>query len=1304
VLLIVDQFEELFTLTVDPEVRRRFLETLTRLATDPLNRVRIVLTMRADFYDRPLEHPAFGDLLRAGLVSVTMPDHESMIEAMVGPAAGAGLSVEAGLSEVIAVDVADQPGGLPLMEYALTELFVRRSSNVLTGEAYRRSGGVLGALGWRAEDLFARSDEAGKEAIRHVFLRLVMVEQDAADTRRRIPASELAAIGIEAETLEQVLHDYGSHRLLTFDRDPTTRAPTIEVAHEALLSHWDRLRLWIDDRRDDLVLHRHLATAITEWGDSGYDDGYLLTLGRLAHYEAFATATDLSLTDEEHDYLVQSRAHVDADMNRRRRLRRTILAGFTAAAIVATMLAVAALVAKSQADDATEVAQQNEQTAVQETARADANADEAQQQAGLAEANADEAVTNAAIARAQELAAKAKLTLDEGAELGILLALEAVSIDTGEGSLKEAQEALHQAVVASRVRLEVPGDTRVGIDRAGERLVSRDREGQVTVYDANTSDILTVLPFVGSDDEFHHDFAMTISPDGKLVATGRTDGTVAIWNADTGEELATTNDRQEFWTDAEAGTFTFSYGYGDATTEPIAFDATAVQIETALEALPEVVDVAVQGTGARDDPWVVAPVSLETPYTDRFIPDPEGLPPRGPAVEVAGEGDEFTVAVAAGGGTFTLTVGSTTEPIPFDVWREDLEAILELLPEVVEVTIDGMGTVDEPWQVTFDDWGPSGTGVLNGDASGLEPQLSWVAMSGRGHDNPNENDIGVDGISMVQFSPNSTALASWGWDETIRMWDVADLTQTLEFEAPTLPFRAVGMDFSDDGSMLAAPAPPGIPIWDTVTGEEIKRLGEGSYAATDVAFFPGGDRLAVASGYPDWALSIWDIETEAEHLVPGAGNWLRVVAVSGDGTLIATGDDGGVVTVSESTEMGERSLYSFSAHNGRTMDVVFAGTGHTLATVSDAETRLWDLGLSGSREWLTLHGSAYGMGAVAYSPDGSLLIHSTNDPDVETEFDFAARVAVVDAESGEVIHMLNTGGESVLEIAVSPSGDHVAIAGRIDIGYAESPAVQVWDLSTGEFVAVPNGAEYPAGATSVQYSPDGTLLAAVVDGEVRFWDAASFDPIRTLASDDPESDLREIAFSPDSEQLAVRGTMFGSDFVDVYDVPTGELVTTCCEHTWWWWAASVAYCPDGTYLVTSGFDPETEEGTVMVWDAATGEEVATLYGHPEAAFDAIFSPNGSLVASGGADVRIWDVGTWSEVVTLVYPGGDVGTVSDVAFSPDGKRVAVIADTVGEVRVWAVELDDIIALAESRLTRTFTEAECDIYAIDPCPFE
>jgi len=127
-LLIVDQFEELFTLTADEETRRRFLEALAGFAGDPLNRVRLVVTLRADFYDRPLEYPEFAELLRRGLVTVAVPGEDGLLKAITGPARRVGLQVEAGLAERITHDVADQPGGLPLLEYALTELFQRRSS------------------------------------------------------------------------------------------------------------------------------------------------------------------------------------------------------------------------------------------------------------------------------------------------------------------------------------------------------------------------------------------------------------------------------------------------------------------------------------------------------------------------------------------------------------------------------------------------------------------------------------------------------------------------------------------------------------------------------------------------------------------------------------------------------------------------------------------------------------------------------------------------------------------------------------------------------------------------------------------------------------------------------------------------------------------------------------------------------------------------------------------------------------------------------------------------------------------------
>ena len=342
-LILVDQFEELFTQTVDEGERVQFLDILTRLATDRASRVRVLVTLRADFFDRPLGYAGFGDLMRRGMVPLTVPSVESLEQAVVGPAEAAGLRVEPGLERVITRDVADQPGGLPLLEFALTELFHERDGRELTTAGYHRTGGVLGALGRRADDLFSGCDDAGRDAIEQVFLRLVTVEDGAEDTRRRIPLTELREMGIEPGVLEQVLDDYGVHRLITFDRDPETRTPTVEVAHEALLSRWDRLRSWIDRRRDDLVLHRRLAASVGEWQDSEAEDAYLVSGGRLEHYELFAMETDLALTESEREFLRASRHAEDEASGKQKRRRLGVLAGFAAVAVIALVLAGVAL-------------------------------------------------------------------------------------------------------------------------------------------------------------------------------------------------------------------------------------------------------------------------------------------------------------------------------------------------------------------------------------------------------------------------------------------------------------------------------------------------------------------------------------------------------------------------------------------------------------------------------------------------------------------------------------------------------------------------------------------------------------------------------------------------------------------------------------------------------------------------------------------------------------------------------------------------------------------------------------------------
>src|SRR5436305_1570306 len=184
--------------------------------------------------------------------------------------------------EELEADVSDEPGALPLLQYALTELYERREGSTLTADAYRAIGGVSGALAGRAEEIYGGLAEQEQEAARQLFLRLVTLGEGAEDTRRRVERTELASMEVDQGALEEAIQEFGGWRLLSFDRDPRTGTPTIEVAHEALMREWGRFRRWIDSGREEVRLHRRLAAATREWEDAGQEPSYLLRGSNLA--------------------------------------------------------------------------------------------------------------------------------------------------------------------------------------------------------------------------------------------------------------------------------------------------------------------------------------------------------------------------------------------------------------------------------------------------------------------------------------------------------------------------------------------------------------------------------------------------------------------------------------------------------------------------------------------------------------------------------------------------------------------------------------------------------------------------------------------------------------------------------------------------------------------------------------------------------------------------------------------------------------------------------------------------------------
>ena len=303
-LVIVDQFEELITLT-PKEARLPFLSRLLG-ATGAESKITVLLTLRADYYSAIYLDPRLSDSVQRGLVNVRAMTRDERRAAIEGPARRVGLEFESGLVDQLLDDVGDEPGNLPLLEFALTALWERREGRRLTNSAYKALGRVAGAIGRHADAVFDSLTDEQKAAAPRLFGRLVRVtdvDEEGRNTRERVRLGDLD------EASRSAVEPFVAGRLLVTARDPglsvakpnpddgsSLLAPddptTVEVAHEALIRTWDRLRGWIKEDRAFLLWRQRLGFHIAEWERSGYDERMLPRGALLKEAEGFNSRWD----------------------------------------------------------------------------------------------------------------------------------------------------------------------------------------------------------------------------------------------------------------------------------------------------------------------------------------------------------------------------------------------------------------------------------------------------------------------------------------------------------------------------------------------------------------------------------------------------------------------------------------------------------------------------------------------------------------------------------------------------------------------------------------------------------------------------------------------------------------------------------------------------------------------------------------------------------------------------------------------------------------------------------------------------
>jgi WD40 repeat protein/class 3 adenylate cyclase len=474
-VLVVDQFEELFSLCGDEEERSTFIGELTAAATGSPERAVIVVVVRDDFYGRSAPYVRFAELLAANHLLVAPMNRDELRRAIELPARRAGLRVESALVDALLEEVAEEPGSLPLLSTALVELWQAGAEGWIRLEAHERTGGVRGAVARLAEESFSRLEGPQREAARSVLLRLAGEGEGDAVTRRRVPVAEFDLESSPAAAA--VLARFTEDRLLTASEG------TVEVAHEALLREWPRLRSWLEEDAEGRVLRQRLTEASSQWVRAERDPSDLLRGARLSAAIDWATLHGRELNRAEQDFLSASRSAAEAEVQGQRRTNRRLrglLAGVAIFLVVALLAGGLALVQRGRARE------------------------------------------QARIATARELASSAISVLDEDPELTILLAIEAKRAAPGEDLPPRLVTALHDAVRSMRTLMSRGWDRSLpfkqidGVMSPDASLVAvTGRKETLQAWDAATGDLAWEIRDDARAGWFSHP---QFSPDGSVLA------------------------------------------------------------------------------------------------------------------------------------------------------------------------------------------------------------------------------------------------------------------------------------------------------------------------------------------------------------------------------------------------------------------------------------------------------------------------------------------------------------------------------------------------------------------------------------------------------------------------------------------------------------------------------------------------------------------------------------------------------------------------------------------------------------------
>ncbi|MEU4211779.1 helix-turn-helix domain-containing protein [Streptomyces sp. NPDC026206] len=958
-VLVVDQFEEVFTLCADAREQAWFVRAVHALAAGPAFAggqdgcaALVVLGMRADFYGRCLAFPELAAALRDGQLPLEPMRAEEIREAVVRPARAVGLDLEPGLVELILRDLGagDRgeehcdgygPGVLPLLSHALLATWQRRRGGALTVEGYQEAGGIAGAVAATAERAYARLSPVRQEAARSVLLGLVRVDEDGRATRGRVAREQLPGqAGAEPGAALEVVEEFARARLLTVDADEVT------LAHEAVLHAWPRLCGWIETHAATLHARQQLCAAARQWDAEGRDPALLPRGSRLAAARDLAAHPLGALGDAGQDFLDAAAEHAACERATERRRTRRLHRLLATLAVLLVLTLTGGTVAVHQ---------------------------------GL------RAVAERGAARSAELAFRATALSTARPEASMLLATAAwrqAHTPAAAGAVLSSQAQSYAGRLAGH---RGPVFAVAWQPRAG-RLLSAGADGTVRQWDAAGSRRARVVAKGRTAVR-----ALAVARESPLAAWGDDAGTVSLWGGGTGRAAPASqgahhgsvravalSDHGELLASAgRDGTVRLSHPGKAAAKAP------AATAEAFAVGLGPLYAVAVTGDGHR-----VAAAGLDGRV---WLMDVRTR--RSRVIGTKDRGQVRSLAFSPDGRH--LATGEWHDDVGlWDTATGGREAALKGLQDsvlAVAFSPDGSRLAAAGQDDTASVWELAGRRRIAVLASHLGP-VHGIAFSPDGRTLASAGEDGTlrlwapraaagaaqGGPAWLDaaLSPDRSLLAVAGQDGTLRLWETRHRTvRTLRVSGQ--PVRAVA--FSHDGSLIAAGDGQGTAtVWRTASPDRpVHRWQAQDRAVTSVSFRPG-DSTSLATAGEDGTAGLWRTTggtPRLEQRITGHEDAVyRVLFL--DGATLATGSQDNTARIWRASD--GRELHRLADHADTVLGLAVSPDGSVLATASrDYTVKLWDP--HDGRRLRTLAGHTGPVTSAVFDPGGTRLATTGRD-------------------------------------------------------------------------------------------------------------------------------------------------------------------------------------------------------------------------------------------------------------------------------------------------------------------------------------